>query len=302
MPRRVRVVVVAAVAMVALTMVVSHVLVSAPPAARSLPPNPNGYDDFMKAAVAVRGDPANASALNHDGLAALVATNAEALRLTRLGLSRECRAPMGSALTNVSGLLTDLSRLKSLARLLWAKGQLAQMEGRYGEAAHSYVETIQFGNEISRGGFLITRLVGIACEAIGCSSLEGLVPKLSCAADRQIVAELQRLDTGRVTWAEVLRNEREFTRHQLGRNRMNPVLLLIAWWQTRQTKAKSEVRHKSIIARERLLMIELALRCYQSEHGHAPVQLVDLVPNYLSKVPEDPFTGTLMPYKPRSTN
>ena len=56
-------------------------------------PNPNGYDDFLKAAALLSGDVGNASALDHDGLRALVSTNSESLRLARLGLSRQCALP-----------------------------------------------------------------------------------------------------------------------------------------------------------------------------------------------------------------
>jgi len=70
-------------------------------------------------------------------------------------------------MTNVSGLGPELARLKVLARLLTDEGQLAEMENRYADAAQSYLDTIRLGNEMSRGGFIINRLVGIACEAIG---------------------------------------------------------------------------------------------------------------------------------------
>ena len=54
---------------------------------------------------------------------------------------------------------------------------------------------------------------------------------------------------------------------------------------------KAETKHKTVVARERLLAVELALRCYQSEQGHLPARLGELATNYLSHVPEDPFSG-----------
>src|SRR5690242_19687127 len=64
-------------------------------------PNPNGYDDFMKAAGLLTGDVSNASALDHDSLRALMSTNSESLRLLRLGLTRVCSLPTDSAMTNM---------------------------------------------------------------------------------------------------------------------------------------------------------------------------------------------------------
>lgn len=136
-------------------------------------PSPNGYDDFMKAAGLLTGDVSNASALDHDSLRALMSTNSESLRLLRLGLTRGCSMPTDSAMTNMSGLLSDLANSKSLVRLFEEQGRLAEMENRYRDAAHSYVDAIRFGNEIGRGGFIINRLVGIACEMIGEHPLSG---------------------------------------------------------------------------------------------------------------------------------
>jgi len=36
------------------------------------------------------------------------------------------------------------------------------MDNQLAEAAQSYLDVIHFGNEISRGGFIINHLVGIA--------------------------------------------------------------------------------------------------------------------------------------------
>ena len=63
-------------------------------------PNPNGYDDFIKAGGAVLGDISDWPILDHDSLRDLVSTNAEPLRLLRLGLTRQSVMPMDSSLTN----------------------------------------------------------------------------------------------------------------------------------------------------------------------------------------------------------
>jgi hypothetical protein len=121
----------------------------------------------------------DADTLDHETLQALVSTNAESLRLLRLGLTRQCALPADSAMTNVSGMLRDLAVMKQLAQLLAAEGRLREMDNRLADAAQSYVDAIRLGKEMSRGGFIINRLVGIACEAIGGTPLSKLVPKLN---------------------------------------------------------------------------------------------------------------------------
>ena len=264
-------------------------------------PNPNGYDDFLSAAALLTGDVANAPSLDQDGLRALVSTNAESLRLLRLGLTRGCSVPTDSAITNMSGLLNDLANLKSLARLLEEEGRLAEMEHRYGDAARSYVDAIRFGNETSRGAFIINRLVGVACEAIGGSPLSKLVPNLNREEAGSVVSELAKIDATRVSWAEVRRNEDRFSQYQL-RKAFNPLAWVMTRWQRQRSLQQAEMRHKRVIAHERLLAVELALRCYRYEKAAAPARLDDLVTNYLSHVPLDPFGAKPLSYRPLGTN
>jgi len=204
-------------------------------------------------------------------------------------------------MTNVPGLGTDLVRLKLLAHLLTDEGQLAEIENRYADAAQSYLDTIRLGNEMSRGGFIIVRLVGSGCEALGCSPLAKLVPKLRPDEASPVITALEKTDAARVTWDEVRRNENRFVYNQL-RTGFNPITWVTTRWQHWQGIQRAAVRHKRIIAHERLLYAELAVRCYQTEQGRSPTGLEQLVPKYLQRVPLDPFSGRPMNYRSQGTN
>ncbi len=266
---------------------------------RPLPPlpNPNGYDDFAKAGSLVPNGVGEAYAMDTDVLRVLISTNQEALRLVRLGLSRTCQVPTQAALTN----MTDLGNLKRLAQLLNAEGRLAEMEHRPADAARTHFGNIRFGNEISRGGFLIHRLVGIACEAIGYVGLVKVVPQLNGEQSRPLLAELEQVDKHAVPWNEVMQGERLFMRHEL-RKSFNPLRWIVGWWQIRQDIRKAEAKHNFTVARRRLLMTELAMRCYQSEHGCGPERLDQLAPKYLQHVPTDPFSEQTLIYRAQGTN
>jgi hypothetical protein len=261
-------------------------------------PNPNGYDDFIKASEALLWNVDDFPTLDHDSFAALVSTNAEPMRLLRLGLTRQCVMPTDSALTNNYNLLPGMRRL---AQLLTAEGRLREMEKRPAEAAQSYVDALRYGNEVSRGGFLINRLLGITCEAIGYAPLAKLAPKLNPDEACAVLRDLDKLDVGRVTWAEVQQSERRFMRYQRGKH-FNPIMWVMGWWQIQQAMQRAETKTKTVVARERLLAAELALRCYQSAHGHPPARLDDLVTNYLSHVPQDSFSGQPLVYRAQGTN
>jgi hypothetical protein len=264
-------------------------------------PNPNGYDDFLQAGQGIIGNLDGVSELDRDQLHALVTTNAEALRLVCLGLSRTCSVPTEAHLANFTNVSRDLPNLRSVARLLGAEGRLAEMEKRPADAARSYVDAIRLGNEMSRGGMVIHRLVGIACEGIGNTLLVKLLPQLDCDQLRPLIAELQDIDETYVPWGEVLQNERRFARAQAG-NFPNPIRLVQGLSQARAAVKMSAERHLVAAAHLRLLSVELALRAYRCDKGKGPEYLAQLVPGHLKALPPDPFSGSSLVYRPTGTN
>ena len=300
MPRRIRTVLFVVLALVTLALARLILFDAGRMPSSSAPlPNPNGYDDFLKAGAAVTGDLARTSDL--DELHALVATNSEALRLLSLGLTRRSSLSTVSAITNFGATMHDLPKFKALALLLEVNGRLAELEHRPAEAAANYVKAMRLGNEMSRGGFVIHRLVGVACQAIGSRSLTKLLPTLTCEEARPFIPELQELDASAVTWDEVSRNERAFSRYEL-RKSYNPFKPIVAWWQSRLVIRRAETRHDMAMAHVRLMALEAALRCYISAHRHAPASLQELVPEYLDHMPDDPFNGRPLIYRGQGTN
>jgi hypothetical protein len=278
------------------------VLVTLGPTAPLRPlPHPNGYDDFLKAGAAVTANVGNYTAMSNEALRELVLTNAECLHRLRLGLTRQCAVPPDTAMTNMPAMINQLSGMKRLAQLLAAEGLLHQLDHQTVEAVHTYVDAIRFGNEISRGGILINRLVGVAIEAIGRAPLAKLVPSLTPAQARQLIADLEKIDASRVSWDEVRAAERRYARHYMA-SQANPMVWIVGWWQSIGAVKRAVGRHNSVVAQERLLMIELALRCYRADQACPPARLEDLVPAYLAKLPQDPYTGRPMIYRLHGTN
>ena len=151
----------------------------------------------------------------------------------------------------------------------------------------------------------IHRIQGIECEEIGCHALAKVVPKLSANDARIVLLQLEKVDAGRVKWAEVLRSDRQYSWYQNAKSfakYFNPFWLAIDWSRARNGEEYGERKHKIITVRERLLAAELALRCYQSAQGRVPTRLADLVTDYLSTVPLDPFSGQPLVYRPQGIN
>jgi hypothetical protein len=243
------------------------------PVPRRPPPNPNGYDDFVRAAGLVSDGVGNAYKIDADQFRALVATNIASLRLLRLGLTRECALPKDSALAVGPGMAGCVQNLYRLA-----------------DALQSYIDSIRLGNEMIRGGFVFHRLIGLSCEELGCTEISRLVLTLDPKDARHVVAELERIDSAPGSWGEVLRNEYGFHQYQ-GRDGVNFTRSAMTRWRGMRAMHVAELQHTKIAAHLRLLTAELALRCYQSEQWLAPTNLAELVPNYLQRLPVDPFTG-----------
>ena len=265
----------------------------------SLPlPNPNGYTDILQAGHAVSGTLDDLAETNLEYLRAFVSTNTEALRLLRVGLSRECSVPTDAAIANSGTPIGDLIALRSLALLLGAEGRLAEMENRPADAAKSYLDGIRLGINISRGGLMVDHMIGVASQGMSSTSLAKLIPKLTCHQMRPLIEQLEQIDAQNVTWKEVLRIEDRFVR-TLTRN---PIALVSAWWVGRNTRKAAEQTHNFAVARIRLLTVELALRCCRCDEGKAFPTLQYLLPKYVHRMPTDPFNGRQLVYKQTGTN
>jgi len=251
-------------------------------------PNPNGYDDFLAAEKLVVGDTLNLYDVKDDELRDAVEQNRAALQAVRDGLKKECQMPLTYDLNFYNSWFPHLAGLKALVYLLAAEGKLAEQEGRTTDAVQSYLDAIRFGQEISRGGLVVEKLVGMACQELGLRRLRKLVPTLTPAESRKLGKALAEIDQKREPWEAVLRREKAFTRRMgsfldvtIGQLLLRPMI--------RETDRKFQEHAKTSEARLRLLMTDLAIRQFQSERGVYPNRLAELVPQFLKALPRDPF-------------
>jgi hypothetical protein len=280
--------------MVLLGFILSQIIAPLPPVQPL--PNPNGYDDFVKAGQMVANNTFDFDKMNEQELQTLVNDNSNALQLVRSGLQMQCRVALDYS-PNSSTLLDQLAGMKRLAQAFAAEGRLAEMENRPDAAAKSYLDAIHFGNESTRGGALINELVGIAIEAIATSHLTNLVEQLDAKSCRETAATLENLDSQKQTLNEVMQQENDWSRRTFTGIRYE-----IARLMTRKSllpvQAATARKFNQQEMRTRKLIIGFAARAYELDKGHPPENIVDLVPDYLKAIPQDPFTGTNMTLSP----
>jgi len=254
-------------------------------------PNPNGYDDLVRAGQMVTGDPGIYGQMNEAQLRDLTTRNAEALQLLHAGLSNQCRVPVQFSVVYEENHVNDLVALRRLALTLAAKARLAEMEGHPGNAAESYLEVVHLGIESPRGGQVIDQLVGTAFEAIGVVGLQGLIGQLDAKTCREAAATMETLDAQRQSWNDVMLEERYWSLrtfpgigNELGRLVMHNSL------KESYQLAEEKLREQNKKAHQ--LMINLAARAYELDKGKRPANVAALMPEYLKAIPQDPVTGT----------
>lgn len=261
-------------------------------------PNPNGYDDFLKAGTLLGSNPPDWQGMTgdeqHDALEHLVATNQAAMDLVRTGLTKECRVvPYELNATN-STHITELGKAKAVAQTFMAAGRLALIEGRTNEAAVFAIDCIRYGNESMRGGVLIDGLVAIAVKSIGLSSLKSATDGMDSESTRKALSALDEIASRSESTDDILKRERQWAR----RGRFGPAGIISQIVQPFLNRKALEMGRKQFTKIETDLgrmKVQLAAHAYELNHGKSPAAARDLVPQYLKSIPLDPTTGQELP-------
>jgi hypothetical protein len=268
----------------------------------SILPNPNGYDDFLRAARLRVSWKENLGEMSTDQLRAIVQQNSRALEEVRQGLKKQSAVPVTNDLNWINGRMGDLASFKSMAQLLAAEGMIALDEKRTNDAVRCFTECITFGHAVNRRGLMIHDMVASACQEIGAQRLAAVVEGVPNDVRRETIASLLAVDALREPAATVLQSDREWARGAYG-----PWKTTWAQLMTRKSIRTIETRfitqHNRSVTALRVTIIDLALRGYMAENGGKPPQkLDDLVPKWLPAVPIDSVINKPFIYQPGSNS
>jgi hypothetical protein len=256
-------------------------------------PQPNGYDDFVKAGGMISDRASDYGTMSEEQLRAFVKKNAEALKLVRAGIGRECRVPLDYSATN-DVIVSRLGLMKRLAQAMSAEARLAEMENRPADAAEAYLAVIRLGHAMSQGGVIIDCLVGIAIELIGEVPMGKLVPTLDAKQCRQAASTIEFCEAQREPTKAIWARDSTWTHRRYGFKWL--IFRLLRFRSLKQNEQIVAAKITNHQARAQALLIQLAARAYELEKGERPKSLADLVPAYLKTIPQDPLTGTNMAY------
>ena len=229
----------------------------------------------------------------------LAVQNAEALRLVRMGLSRECRVPLAYSEDYMRSHLSELASMKMIAQALSAEGRLAELDHRNADAARAYADAMRLGHEAARGGPLIDGLVRLAIEAIGSAGLQSAATNLNAAECREVIVALETIGKKEESFADLMKNEKDWVRRSYSfyQRTVGSFARLFNVGSIKQNMQKAEQKFQIQAQKRRALLMGVAARAYELEKGQRPKTALDLVPDYLKEIPKDPIGGTNMVLK-----
>jgi hypothetical protein len=267
-------------------------------------PSPNGYDDLVRGGEMIQaGSPMLNTAVepkSTQDLATEIAKFAAAYEAIRLGLSRPSKVEAFPANGELDEALDTerFSNLRSAGRALMRDAELAQQQGRFGDAAAIALENVRLGHATAHCGLMIDAMVGIAIEGLGHSTLVQIIGRVDQETCRKTIAELESAERARESFAEIQRRNRIWSQHAyswIGH------LMIIVDDFSPATRSNDDIFADSLFPRLEavtdLLILELTLRQFRLDHGKLPLKLEELVPDYLQRIPLDPFDELNRPYR-----
>ena len=192
----------------------------------------------------------------------------------------------------------ELMAARSISRGLDA--QATAVEKTEPDLAAEHVMAIfRLGDKLEHEGLLVHGLVGLAIDGVGQAHLTKLRQGVSPAMRHKIVLELQALEKSR-DHDDVTRDQLWYSLNDRWAFRLDQVLNPGTAVSTNSNYFHYARSCNRSICVTRLLMIDLAVRNYHTDHGNHPPELASLVPQYLTEIPLDPFSQKPFIYYPTS--
>jgi len=136
---------------------------------------------------------------------ALMAKNAPVFAKVQQGVACEYRETPSRSFQQ---LFPHFAKLRDLARTMLADGDVKCASGDWDGGAERFVDILRVGNDIPRGGVLISMLVGVAIQAIGRADAWNTLDHVSGAEARRAARRLEEIAAHRVSYADILQEEK----------------------------------------------------------------------------------------------
>ena len=282
------------VAMLLLPITAYYDMLQAVPIPIEPPPEPNGYEEVIRIAKILSRGTSSGSTGTSAGEPETSPNQRRSMLLDELhaALRRPSVVPIQYRFGYTN--LDAIQLLRQLARDLDAEGRQQRLAKQAGDAQQAYLELLQLGLVAGRGGFIVDRLVGTAIADIGIEGLRQLRDELSFDERRALIVALQENETAWEPLAKVHARDCAAVDKSLGW--LSRITFAFPSDFRPGTQATEQAEHRRS-AKIRLLVCHLAIDQYIADHGYPPRELTDLMPGYLDRVLEDPFSNQPLVYK-----
>jgi len=288
------------------------------------------------------------------GVKAFLGKTENARNRLREGLKKEVQA---SVHFDPTVPLPNYTSMRDLSRLLRAEGWWFEQQKQYGKAADTYLDIIQFGNEVAHGNVLIGKLTSLTIIGMGLTPLQELLPRLDEPSRMKVAVRLSDIDAHLVPMSEIYAMEKEYTKAFVLNELQKYKTLLGFLWEKLKKRGKVlseytysddwliealqnpqrymeaidqqfqfliEIADKPFLERQkavspvssfrtvqniaknfgsaifiserkvtqlRLILLHAGISAYHHRHRRYPDSLEWMVPEFLTRLPADPFTG-----------
>jgi hypothetical protein len=256
-------------------------------------PNPNGFDDYIAAGKMI--GPASAAKLGRWDLLSDAQLRVElahyaAYDRMRDGFSKESWNPY----VFKPWPREEAQALHQLSCAIRAQSELAQRTNDLALEIETIVDELRIAQAEIRGSASNDYFVGSGpayFEPDLYRNLWNLRERLSSKQCVELAAELTAIGRGRESW-EIRDKRRRIIEENAGWERHARSILF--HWSGRDSELGRRDEHLRLVAQLRVLIVALGTRAFELENGRLPTTLAELVPKYLSEIPDDPCgTGSI---------
>jgi hypothetical protein len=187
----------------------------------------------------------------------------------------------------------DNQLLKRLGLAFCSEAQYLAISGYTNAAAAALIDAARVGDLGLQGGLLFDHIVELAIEVVALQRLQRIVHGLDAPHCRQLIAPLLALMDDDDELEAILERDRAWWRHSYSSGQRLKQL-----WEARSFDllrkdaiakvADRRMRNANLI---RQLVVALAVRAFELEHGRKPAGTDELVPDFLAEIPTDLETG-----------
>lgn len=251
-------------------------------------PSPNGYDTLVRAATEI--ECREISFYDETAIEVLksaVEERAELYLQAEEALMEDVMVPLDYSYDDID---TDAGMaLRNLMRAFAAQSRVSVANRDYDRALKYEVLSVELGTKSSQGGVLIHWLIGTAIKGDTYRRLYEMLDRLNAEQCLALSSALTKFEIGDEEFASMLHRERIWSEHALGYTGHLPLILMEMLGEDYFGSLQIEkVRNRGLVE-SRLLRCELALHAFKQREKRYPRRLSELVPDYIPKVPIDPF-------------